>query len=102
MMPNRVTQQISGLLANPNAVLSASDVEVFFDDGTPSYVVRDKVFASNPNAACLIEHYRHLPSSAFAIHFEKCRDLRVDTRIKAVNDWLYFIEVAKRGDMPIT
>jgi len=99
MMPGRLRQQMRGLLANPNAVLSASDVEVFFEDGTPSYVVRDKVFGSQPNAARLIKHYCHLPSSSFAIQFAKCRDLRADTRLKTVNDWMYFIEVAKRGEV---
>jgi glycosyltransferase involved in cell wall biosynthesis len=99
MMPGRVTQQMKGLLANPNAVLSTSAVEIFFENGTPSYVVQDKVFGSNPSTAQLIAHYRHLPSSSFAIRFEKCRDLRADTRLKTVNDWMYFIEVAKRGDV---
>lgn len=99
MMPNRVTQQMKDLLANPNAILSASDVEVFFEDGTPSYTVRDKVYGGKPTPACLIKHYCHLPSSAFAIHFSKCRDLRADSRLKMVNDWLYFIEVAERGEV---
>lgn len=99
MLPDRLIQQMRGLLANPNAVLSTSAVEVFFSDSMPSYVVHDKVFNDKPNAARLIEHYCHLPSSAFAMQFEKCRDLRVDTRLKIVNDWMYFIEVAKRGEV---
>jgi len=31
--------------------------------------------------------------------FEKCRDLCNDARIKMVNDWLYFIEVVRRGEL---
>lgn len=33
------------------------------------------------------------------MHFDKCRDLRIDARLQVVNDWMYFIEVAKCGDV---
>lgn len=48
MMPGRMTQQMRGFLANPNAVLSTSHVKVFFDDGPPLMWCVTKYLAVTP------------------------------------------------------
>ena len=98
MLPTRLSSQLAWFRANPAGVICSAGVEVFFNDtGIVSGQFYDRNFR-NQRLAKVVRQVNQLPSSRFMIRRSGCADVFFDERTPVVSDWLFFNEIATRGD----
>lgn len=96
-LPEKIDRQVALFRRDPCVTLVGTDVEVFFADGSPSYVARCKAMNRQASAREFIRLPNHIPSSSFMFRRGAVPGLRFDPRLKVVSDWLFNVECALAG-----
>jgi glycosyltransferase involved in cell wall biosynthesis len=96
-LPTKIEQQLRVFAADPRITLAGTDVEVFFDDGSPSHVVRCGVMSRGGTLDDFVRASRHIPTSAFMYRRSAMPELACDPRLRVVSDWLFNVECVARG-----
>lgn len=96
-LPEKIEKQVALFRRDPRVTLVGTDVEVFFADGSPSYVTRCKAMSRQAGAREFIRLPNHIPSSSFMFRRAAVSGLRFDSRLKVVSDWLFNVECALAG-----
>lgn len=98
-LPSKIEEQMRVFASNPRISLVGTDVEVFFDDGSPSSVARCRVMHGGGTLADFVRARSHIPTSSFMYRRGAMPDLCFDARLRVVSDWLFNIECAARGQL---
>jgi len=98
-LPEKIEKQLAIFRKDPRVTLVGTDVEVFFEDGSPSYISRCKAMCRKASAREFLRLSNHIPSSSFMFRREAVPALRFDPRLKVVSDWLFNVECALAGDI---
>lgn len=98
-LPGKLKKQVALFRSEPSLALVGTDVEVFFEDESPSEVVRCPVMATGQDVHKFVRAKGHIPTSAFMFDREKVPRLTCDTRLKVVSDWLFNVECAMAGGL---
>lgn len=96
-LPDKVEKQVAIFRRRPEVALVGTDVEVFFDDGTPSYVARCKAMYKGAPAREFLALPNHIPTSSFMFRRAAVPGLVFDARLRVVSDWLFNVECALAG-----
>ncbi len=98
-LPSKIEKQRRVFMSNPNVVLVGTDVEVFFEDGSPASVARCRVMHGRGSLDDFVRARNHIPTSSFMYRRSAMPDLTFDTRLRVVSDWLFNVECAARGQL---
>ena len=96
-LPSKIEKQVRVFASDPRVTLVGTDVEVFFDDGTPSQLARCEVMRRGGTLEDFVRASRHIPTSSFMYRRSAMPDLVFDPRLRVVSDWLFNVECAARG-----
>lgn len=96
-LPSKIEKQQRVFAADPGVSLVGTDVEVFFDDGSPSSIARCRVMHAGGSVSDFVRASGHIPTSSFMYRRGAMPDLTFDTRLRVVSDWLFNVECAARG-----
>jgi glycosyltransferase involved in cell wall biosynthesis len=102
MLPGKLSRQVSWLGARPNAIGCCHDAEVFDSATGRSYGRFTEVYNGRRGVRdggvelLLDPGYMMLPSTMM-VRSSAVRGLRFDSRIRVSNDWLFDIELFRRG-----
>jgi glycosyltransferase involved in cell wall biosynthesis len=102
MLPGKLSRQVAALEARPDAIGCCHDAEVFdSDSGTPygrfTEVYNGRRGVREGGVELLLDPgYMMLPSTMM-VRSSAIGDLRFDPRIRVSNDWLFDIELFRRG-----
>lgn len=96
-LATKVEKQLRVFAADPQVSLAGTDVEVFFEDGSPPHVVRCGVMSRGGTLADFVGAASHIPTSSFMYRRSAMPDLAFDPRLRVVSDWLFNVECAARG-----
>jgi glycosyltransferase involved in cell wall biosynthesis len=96
-LPSKIEKQVRVFASDPHVSLVGTDVEVFFEDGSPSSVARCRVMHGGGTVDDFVRARSHIPTSSFMFRRSAMPDLTFDTRLRVVSDWLFNVECAARG-----
>jgi glycosyltransferase involved in cell wall biosynthesis len=96
-LPSKIEKQVRVFAADPHISLVGTDVEVFFEDGSPSSIARCRVMSGGGTLDDFVRARSHIPTSSFMYRRSAMPDLTFDTRLRVVSDWLFNVECAARG-----
>lgn len=96
-LPAKIEKQVGVFLNLPDVSLVGTDVEVFFEDESPSYVARCPVMFRHGRVEDFIALNNHIPTSSFMFRKGVVQSLLCDSRLRVVSDWLFNIECALAG-----
>jgi glycosyltransferase involved in cell wall biosynthesis len=102
MLPGKLSRQTSALRMRPDAIGCCHDAEVFDSASGRSYGRFTEVYNGRRGVReggvelLLDPGYMMLPSTMM-VRSSAVRDLRFDKRIRVSNDWLFDIELFRRG-----
>lgn len=102
MLPGKLSRQVATLQARPDAIGCCHDAEVFDSVSGKSYGRFTEVYNGRPGVReggvelLLDPGYMMLPSTMM-VRSSAVDGLRFDERIRVSNDWLFDIELFRRG-----
>jgi glycosyltransferase involved in cell wall biosynthesis len=96
-LASKVEKQRLVFASDPRISLVGTDVEVFFDDGSPSRIVRSSVMQRGGSLEDFVRAPSHIPTSSFMYRRSAMPELTCDPRLRVVSDWLVNVECAARG-----
>jgi glycosyltransferase involved in cell wall biosynthesis len=102
MLPGKLSRQVAALEARPDAIGCCHDAEVFDSDSGRTYGLFTEVYNGRRGVRdggvelLLDPSYMMLPSTMM-VRSSAVGDLRFDQRIRVSNDWLFDIELFRRG-----
>lgn len=96
-LESKIEKQVRVFASDPRISLVGTDVEVFFEDGSPPYTARCRVMHRGGTLEEFIRARNHLPTSSFMYRRSRMPDLACDPRLRVVSDWLFNIECVVRG-----
>jgi glycosyltransferase involved in cell wall biosynthesis len=102
MLPGKLSRQVAALEACPDAIGCCHDAEVFDSDSGRTYGLFTEVYNGRRGVRdggvelLLDPGYLMLPSTMM-VRSSAVGDLRFDQRIRVSNDWLFDIELFRRG-----
>lgn len=96
-LASKVEKQLRVFASDPGITLVGTDVEVFFEDGSPSQLVRCSVMQRGGSLEEFIRAPSHIPTSSFMYRRSAMPDLVCDPRLRVVSDWLFNVECVVRG-----
>ena len=102
MLPGKLSRQVAALEARPDAIGCCHDAEVFDSDSVRTYGLFTEVYNGRRGVRdggvelLLDPGYMMLPSTMM-VRSSAVGDLRFDQRIRVSNDWLFDIELFRRG-----
>jgi glycosyltransferase involved in cell wall biosynthesis len=102
MLPGKLSRQIAALNARPDAIGCCHDADVFDSESGRSYGRFTEVYNGRRGVRdggvelLLDPGYMMLPST-MVVRSTAVGDLRFDQRIRVSNDWLFDIELFRRG-----
>lgn len=98
-LPAKIEKQLRVFASAPEITLVGTDVEVFFEDGTPPHVVRCGVMHRGGPLEDFVRAASHIPTSSFMYRRSAMPDLVFDPRLRVVSDWLFNVECVARGGL---
>lgn len=96
-LASKIEKQRRVFASDARISLVGTDVEVFFDDGTPPRVVRSSVMRRGGSLEDFVRAPSHIPTSSFVYRRSAMPELVCDARLRVVSDWLFNVECAARG-----
>jgi glycosyltransferase involved in cell wall biosynthesis len=98
-LPSKIEKQVRVFASHPEISLVGTDVDVFFEDESPSYVARCPIMQRGGSLADFVRARNHIPTSSFMYRRGAMPDLTCDPRLRVVSDWLFNVECAARGGL---
>ncbi|MDQ6967760.1 MAG: glycosyltransferase [Mariprofundaceae bacterium] len=96
LLPGKITAQVEWMEADENRVLCGHQVEVFYDDGSPSHPLT-KWFASGVGPKDFIQYGCPYAAVSIMVRCSACPKTGFNEKLPFVSDWFFWIETLENG-----